>query len=305
MKATPFIYSLLFTTVALGAGCSTGVTHQPFLYTGIEGDVDSLNAVGSLEQRGHCELMTVLDGADELEEVVSVHLEGYESVREWLEVALREGVADVEQTPWEVWSRIGSSFVFPALGVVVHGRRSGSTDICQDERFPRFVIDGVDGIYDLEEEVAYPDVFTMIVSEAVFDDDDEEVLSWLRAGRSGAAGEEAVEMVIEIEGTYDWDWDCPEWSAEEPELGFIDLVFMEPGDAPDEQREIDRLMALEGVDAFEDQDMAFMIFEQARENTWDIEFVVRGHFTGDLRVERRSDFLFLVPVFQVEERGDL
>jgi hypothetical protein len=305
MKATLFLYGVLFATAVLGFGCSTAITHQPFLYSGLEGDVDSLVVVGSLEQRGHCELLTVLGGSEDLEETISVHIEGYSSVHEWIEIAIREGVSDVERTPWEIWRQTGSSFELPPVGVMAHGRRTGSTDICQEERFPYFVIDGVDGVYDLEEEVGYPDVFTMFAGEAVFDEDDEDVLSWYRAGQSGDTGEEAEEMIIEIEGTYDWDWDCPEWSATEPELGFIELVFTHPEDNPDEQGEVDRLMALEGIEAFTDQDMALSLFEQARENTWDTEFIVRGRFTGDLRVEQRSSYLFLVPVFQVEQREEL
>lgn len=281
-------------------GCpNKPITHVPVTDLGPQGDAVSTQLAGRLELQGHCEILNSDDVPDGFERV-SVNLENPATVEEWMSLALQAGFLVLESDPWGSWLQLGEPDPIPELGVDLRGRRTGSTDICAGERIPRFVIDEMVALYDLDEEVSYPTPVEIHFGGRPYEPDDDDVRVVLESGLAALQGQQR-EVTIEVEGTYGDNCPCPAWRLEEPEVGFVTLTFADPSQAPSEDAVLAVLLAEEGVsrlDELEERDAEDML-EEVREITWASEHTYVGFFTGIVEFELIDDTATAAPVFLV------
>ena len=290
----------LILTVGLLCGCpNEPVAHRPVTEIGPQGDAESLVLAGRLEDLGPCEILYPDDAPDGFERV-SVNLVDPETVDEWIRLALESGFLVLRSDPWGSWLQLGELDPLPDLGVELRGRRTGSTDICAGERIPRFVIDEMIALYDLDEESSFLTPVEVYFGGRPYEPDDEDVRVLLEAGLAALQGQQR-ELTIEVEGTYGEDCSCPAWRLEEPEVGYVSLSFADSDLAPNDQAVLASLLAEEGLsrlDELEPEDAEDMI-EEAREITWTAEHIYTGFFTGEVTFELNSDTAAAAPVFMV------
>jgi hypothetical protein len=290
------------------AGCQRDpIVHRPVTTAGYAGDRNSIFVAGALWNQGHCELLEVQAvpedfDDDDLEEHLALNIDIPDTARAWLETAMARSTVQLMADPWGSWVQMGSHFLLPELGVSVRGTRSGSTEICSGERFPRFDIAEVLGVYDIDEQIAYANPSNLLLSRDVYDLEDGDIQTVFQAGIAGQQGQHR-EMTIEVAGTWgeDAELELPPWELTDPEAGYIVLEYANAGVVPDEQVLLDALLADEGVRDFTrlSEDARQELLDEVYEETRGGEYTYTGYFTGEVRFNVGQRAVTATPVFMV------
>lgn len=285
---------------ALLASCSSEpVIHEPVTDIGPTGDDQNTQLAGEVEDLGHCEVLNADDAPDGFDRV-SLNLSSHDTVREWMTLATEAGFQALQSDPWGSWLALGDIDAVTELGVVLIGRRTGSVDICGEERIPRFDISEMVALYDLDDSESFPTPVEIYFGGDPFDPEDEAVATVLEAGLAALQGQ-TRDLTIRVDGTLGDDCPCPTWRLERPDVGYIELAFSDPSIALTEERVLAELLADEGAFSLEElsQDDREDIMEEVAEITRGREYRFTGHFTGEVLFDLDDNTATAAPVFMV------